>query len=111
MNIQANNRRSKYDKKTFLTLIILLFVTMMAVGQPRPRPNILFVMSDDHSAAHVGAYGNADIKTPNLDAFAKEGMLFKRAYVSTPQCVPSRATLMTGRAVVICAIASYVRTL
>ncbi len=84
-------------KNPFLTLIILLFATMMAVGQPRPRPNILFVMSDDHSAAHVGAYGNADIKTPNLDAFAKEGMLFKRAYVAAPQCVPSRAALMTGR--------------
>jgi arylsulfatase A-like enzyme len=54
-------------------------------------------MSDDHSAAHVGAYGNADIKTPNLDAFAKEAMLFKRAYVAAPQCVPSRAALMTGR--------------
>jgi arylsulfatase A-like enzyme len=58
---------------------------------------VLLVLSDDHSAAHVGAYGNTDIKTPNLDAFAKDGMRFERAYVAAPQCVPSRAALMTGR--------------
>ncbi len=84
--------------KYILILLALLLLVTTVAGQNRPRPNILFVMSDDHSAAHVGAYGNADIKTPNLDAFAKEGMLFKRAYVAAPQCVPSRAALMTGRA-------------
>lgn len=78
-------------------LVCLLFSVISVFGQSRPRPNVLFVMSDDHTAAHVGAYGNADIKTPNLDAFAKEGMLFKRMYVAAPQCVPSRAALMTGR--------------
>ncbi len=66
-------------------------------GSRAARPNVLLVLSDDHSAAHVGAYGNPDIKTPNLDAFAKEGMRFERAYVAAPQCVPSRAALMTGR--------------
>ena len=84
-------------KKNLLTLIVLLLITLTAFGQTRPRTNVLFVMSDDHSVPHVGAYGNADIKTPNLDAFAKEGMLFKRMYVAAPQCVPSRAALMTGR--------------
>jgi arylsulfatase A-like enzyme len=61
------------------------------------RPNILLVLSDDHSAPHVGCYGNKDIRTPNLDRFAKEGMRFDRAYVTCPQCVPSRASIMTGR--------------
>src|SRR5271170_701038 len=61
------------------------------------RPNILLVLSDDHSAAHVGCYGNPDIHTPNLDRFAGEGMRFDRAYVACPQCVPSRAAIMTGR--------------
>src|SRR5580692_3268154 len=61
------------------------------------RPNILLVLSDDHSAAHVGCYGNPDIRTPNLDRFAGEGMRFDRAYVACPQCVPSRAAIMTGR--------------
>lgn len=61
------------------------------------RPNILLVLTDDHSAAHVGCYGNADIRTPNIDRFAAQGMRFERAYVASPQCVPSRAALMTGR--------------
>jgi N-sulfoglucosamine sulfohydrolase len=63
-------------------------------------PNILLVLSDDQSAPHLGCYGNPDIKTPNIDAFAKEGMRLDRYYVGTPQCVPSRATLMTGRSAI-----------
>jgi N-sulfoglucosamine sulfohydrolase len=84
-------------KRYLLTSFALCCLAALAFAQAPERPNVLFVMSDDHSAAHVGAYGNADVKTPNLDAFAKEGTLFKRAYVAAPQCVPSRATLMTGR--------------
>jgi N-sulfoglucosamine sulfohydrolase len=62
-----------------------------------PRPNILLVLSDDHSAPHVGCYGNADIRTPNLDRFASQGIRFDRAYVASPQCVPSRSAIMSGR--------------
>ncbi len=84
-------------RRPFLPLLVLLLAALPAAAQNRQQPNVLLVLSDDHSAAHVGAYGNADIKTPNLDAFAKEGMRFNRAYVAAPQCVPSRAALMTGR--------------
>ena len=62
-----------------------------------PKPNILVILSDDHSAPHVGCYGNPDILTPNLDKFAAQGMRFDRAYVTSPQCVPSRASIFTGR--------------
>jgi len=79
-----------------LVFVLLLVIPGVLHAQPS-RPNVLVVLSDDHSAAHVGAYGNTDIQTPNLDAFAKEGMRFERAYVAAPQCVPSRAALMTGR--------------
>src|SRR5581483_11302395 len=64
------------------------------------RPNILLVLSDDHSAPHLGCYGNPDVRTPNCDALAKEGVRFDRYYVGTPQCVPSRATIMTGRSAI-----------
>jgi N-sulfoglucosamine sulfohydrolase len=76
----------------------ILLLTLPAAFQAQPAcPNVLLVLSDDHSAAHVGAYGNPDVKTPNLDAFARQGMRFERMYVAAPQCVPSRAALMTGR--------------
>lgn len=82
----------------FATVIFLLVASASpALAQAGARPNVLLVLSDDHSAAHVGVYGNADIKTPNLDKFASQGMRFGRAYVAAPQCVPSRAALMTGR--------------
>lgn len=61
------------------------------------KPNILFVLSDDHSYPYLGVYGAAWMSTPNLDAFAREGMLFERAFTAAPQCVPSRTALMTGR--------------
>lgn len=64
---------------------------------PAAPPNIVFVLSDDHSAAFVGCYGNRAIRTPNLDKFAAAGVRFDRAYVACPQCVPSRAALMSGR--------------
>ncbi len=61
------------------------------------RPNFLIVLSDDHSAAHVGCYGNPDILTPNIDRFAAQGMKFTRAYAMSPQSAPNRATILTGR--------------
>jgi N-sulfoglucosamine sulfohydrolase len=70
---------------------------LAAAALAADRPNILLVLSDDQSAAHVGCYGNSDIKTPNLDRFAGEGMRCDRAYVACPQCVPSRAAMMSGR--------------
>jgi N-sulfoglucosamine sulfohydrolase len=66
-------------------------------AQSAQPPNILFVLSDDHSAPYVGAYGASWMSTPNLDRFAREGMRFDRAFTAAPQCVPSRTALMTGR--------------
>jgi len=66
-------------------------------AQTKRTPNILFLLSDDHSAPFVSCYGDKVIRTPNLDRFAAEGMRFDRAYTTCPQCVPSRASLMTGR--------------
>jgi len=68
-----------------------------AAAPPAQRPNILFLLSDDHSYPYLGCYGNKDVLTPNLDRFAAQGMRFDRMFVSCPQCVPSRAALMTGR--------------
>ena len=69
----------------------------LLLAAPADRPNVLLVLSDDHSAAHVGCFGNPDVRTPNLDALAAAGVRFPRAYVACPQCVPSRAAILTGR--------------
>ncbi len=81
----------------FLSLFSLILSAGVASAEPAKTPNVLVVLSDDHSMPHVGCYGNPDIKTPNLDAFAKSGLRCDRAYVTCPQCVPSRASIMTGR--------------
>ncbi|MCC6823803.1 MAG: sulfatase, partial [Verrucomicrobia subdivision 3 bacterium] len=60
-------------------------------------PNILWIVSDDHSWRHAAVYGDPNARTPNLDRLAGQGMRLNRAYVMSPQCLPSRASLMTGR--------------
>jgi len=60
------------------------------------RPNILFILMDDMAARSLSCYGNPYVKTPNLDRLASAGMRFTQAYV-TPQCTPTRASLMTGQ--------------
>jgi N-sulfoglucosamine sulfohydrolase len=82
--------------------LILVLLACTAIGRSAPaaeqqRPNILLLLSDDHSYPFVGCYGDANVKTPTLDRLADEGMKFHRFFVAAPQCVPSRAALMTGR--------------
>jgi arylsulfatase len=60
------------------------------------RPNILIIHTDQHRVDCIGAYGNKDIKTPNIDNLAKEGMLFKNSYCTLPICTPSRYSLISG---------------
>ncbi|MFC2123260.1 sulfatase [Bacteroidota bacterium] len=61
------------------------------------RPNILFIMSDDHAYQAISAYSDKLIKTPNIDRLADEGMLFTNACVTNSICAPSRAVLLTGK--------------
>lgn len=59
-------------------------------------PNILIIHADEHRIDCVGAYGNKDIITPNLDLLAKEGVIYQNPYVSLPVCTPSRYSLISG---------------
>ena len=61
------------------------------------RPNIIFIMSDDHAYQAISAYDNTLIETPNIDRIAKMGMLFTQASVTNSICAPSRATILTGK--------------
>jgi N-sulfoglucosamine sulfohydrolase len=61
------------------------------------KPNVLFVISDDQSYPFASAYGNNTCRTPNFDRIAKMGVLFTNAFVTSPGCAPSRASILTGR--------------
>ncbi|MBI5771638.1 MAG: sulfatase [Verrucomicrobia bacterium] len=64
------------------------------------KPNILFVLSDDHSYPFLSCYGDTNVRTPTLDRLAADGMKFHRFFTAAPQCVPSRAAYLTGRSAV-----------
>ena len=85
---------------TGIIAINLLF-SIPVLALEKAKPNILLVLSDDHSVPHVGAYGDENSLTfeitPHPDALAKESMVFTRAYTTAPQCAPSRVSIFTGR--------------
>jgi uncharacterized sulfatase len=68
---------------------------LAATAQGASRLNVLLLMSDD-LAATLGCYGHPLAKTPNLDALAKRGIVFERAYCQFPHCNPSRASMLSG---------------
>jgi arylsulfatase A-like enzyme len=77
--------------------VILLSVLLASAASAADKPNILFVMSDQHNAHFMGVAGHATVKTPTLDAMAKDGTYFPNAFCQTAQCCPSRYTVFTGR--------------
>jgi arylsulfatase A-like enzyme len=73
---------------------VLLTLTLLVAAAA--RPNVVFVMTDDHAAHAVSAYGSRLNQTPSLDRLAREGMLFSSAFVTNSICTPSRAAILTG---------------
>jgi len=65
-------------------------------GRGAVRPNIVFLMADDHRAYSLGCMGDRQIQTPSLDRLAEQGLVFERCYATSPLCMASRATVMTG---------------
>lgn len=81
--------------------VVLAAATFLAWGVPpasalaRP-PHVVLYLSDDHGQGFTGCYGNQVIRTPNIDALAREGTRFTRVFAASPTCSPSRAALYTG---------------
>lgn len=67
-----------------------------AHGAESPLPNVVFILTDNHSPWTLGCYGNTEIRTPNIDRLAGEGTLFTRCFSSNAVCSPTRATYLTG---------------
>lgn len=79
-----------------VALAVCLAFAAQAAAQS-PRPNILFIFTDDHAEQAISAYGSRVITTPNLDRLATEGVRFANSFVTNSICTPSRATLLTGQ--------------
>lgn len=75
------------------TAAALSLPACVTLGPPtRARPNIIFIMTDDHAQAALSSYGNTILKTPNLDRIGADGVRFTEAFVTNSLCLPSRAT-------------------
>lgn len=78
-----------------ILILLLTFIPQYLFAQ-QPT-NIIYIMSDDHDADAISAYNKSFVITPNIDRLAKEGILFKKAFVGNSICSPARATLLTGQ--------------
>jgi arylsulfatase A-like enzyme len=90
----------KLFKNLFIFSAILVFFgcqTKVVTKQINQKPNIIFIMSDDHAYQAISAYDDKLIQTPNIDRIANEGMLFTNASVTNSICAPSRAVILTGK--------------
>src|SRR3569623_747722 len=91
-------RRTFMPRRSTALAMLLAVATPFTASQARAadKPNIVFIMADDLGIGHVGCYGQKQIRTPNIDRLAAEGMKFTSAYAGANVCAPSRSTLMTG---------------
>ncbi len=84
-------------KKSIILSLCLSYIFLACQPEKAKRPNILFIMSDDHAYLAISAYDSTLIQTPNIDRIAHEGMLFTNACVTNSICAPSRAVILTGK--------------
>jgi arylsulfatase A-like enzyme len=82
-------------KKSIFATLNLLLVSLTLLAQK--KPNVIYIYADDLGYGELGVYGQQKIKTPFLDAMAKEGIRFTNHYTSAPVCAPARCMLMTGQ--------------
>lgn len=92
-------RMSKLLRRGLLGVSLVLGIVLAAGCTPQAarRPNILFIMADDHAAHAISAYGSRINRTPNLDRLAEGGMRFANAFCTNSICAPSRAVILTGQ--------------
>jgi arylsulfatase A-like enzyme len=98
--------KNKFSKRTLIKTILVITATLcfsllnVACTAGEKRPNIIFIMSDDHTSQAISAYGGIlkDVcPTPNIDRLANEGKRFDNCFVTNSICTPSRAVIMTGK--------------
>lgn len=83
-------------KPTCISASLLISLAGVAQKKTVDKYNVVFIISDEHRASVLGCYGDKVVKTPNIDALASQGVMFTRAYTSSPLSAPARASLITG---------------
>jgi N-acetylglucosamine-6-sulfatase len=95
------NATTNMRKLLAVTVLIMLIITSIGLAysnqQRHPRPNIIFILVDDLRWDELSIAGHPFLKTPRIDRIAKEGALFRNAFMTTPLCSPSRASFLTGK--------------
>lgn len=84
----------------YLFILVSIFLVSCTSKKNEPsssKPNIIYILADDLGYGELGVYGQQKIKTPNIDALAKSGMIFTQHYSGSPVCAPSRYSLLTGK--------------
>ena len=76
--------------------LLLLSILLSFSSYSQIKPNLVIFITDDQNQQDVGAYGNTDVITPNMDKLAREGMRFEKAYAASSMCAPSRSVMFTG---------------
>ena len=93
--MKSENIMGGYIRYLLFCLLVLWGLTPLACAD-NSNPNIVVVLADDQGWRDSGAYGNPDVKTPNIDALAGQGMKFTHAFTATAMCAPTRQQLYTG---------------
>src|ERR1700738_2674435 len=78
-------------------LPLLAVTAPVRAAEPPGKPNIVFIIADDLGYGDLGCYGQKEIRTPNIDRLAADGMRFTNPYAGSNGCAPSRCALMTGK--------------
>ncbi len=96
--IESSNSRRDFLKAAGIGAASLMLPNILSsCGKLKKRPNIIYIMADDHAAQAVGSYGSKINKTPNIDRIGNEGMRFENCFCTNSICAPSRAVLLTGK--------------
>src|SRR5271170_3793573 len=85
------------NRRNFLQSTAASLLARPAQPASEGRSNILFLLPDQLRAQALGCMGNTDVRTPNIDRLAGEGMLFRNTLANTPVCCPARANILTGQ--------------
>lgn len=97
MKQPAVTRDSRYTSPLSLALLGAAFLLTPGFARAEEQPNVIVILADDLGYADLGCQGSPDMRTPHIDSLAQNGIRFTAGYVTSPQCGPSRAALLTGR--------------